>query len=154
MTRILLIISYHPERSSDIENRERLTNTYPNLVDFEFAYIGIKPLNNPLWDFYRRLVLLTTEFKPDYIMIHTGTGLRDNPSLVVNSLLKISKKYPNIKVGFQGGHIRVLQEIAIGEIFHRGADNHKVVSAIETDKIFQETDDVIELTKKIFFPHI
>lgn len=156
MTRILLIISTQPDfqRASDSDIRERLINTYPNLAEFEFTYLGIENVSETILSFELYLEILTNDFKPDYIMVHTGSGFQRKSSQVIRSLANLAKKHPNLKVGFQRGNDKAMKIALLGEShFGIGVDVSKTISVIENDKVFQETSELKQLVEKVFYPH-
>ncbi len=165
MNRILLIHSYHPNGVSDSEFRERLINRNPNLSKFDFANLGIFKIEKDGdfdykyldWDFGKQLELLSTQFKPDYIMVHTGLAFERHPSFVIETLINVLKILPDVKVGFQDGKESATRIGILGGDGHPGhrrygeALNNNALSFLENHAAFQETAELKELIKEIYF---
>lgn len=160
--RILLITSRAPdlERGPDLEilsnseYHDRIIHTYPNIGNHEFVCLGIDSLKAR--DFSTDLETLSNIFAPDYIMVHTGIGLRRSPLKVIEAILNLSKKNPIIKVGFQRGKEAaidcVISENVIGNEYQVMA-RRKALTILETEAVFAETTETRKFTEEIFFPH-
>ncbi|HLP81180.1 MAG TPA: hypothetical protein VK141_04185 [Nitrosomonas sp.] len=157
MHRILLIHSYQGAAGlPDSVYNEQIIKRNPHLAKFKLAHIGIvERTDDHYWDFGIQLELLCMGFKPDYIMVHTGAAFDEYPLLVIRSLIKVSKKLPNVKIGFQAG-----KDMALKFGLSGGRSGWKrviegiditMLSSLENDPAFQETDDLKEIIKEVYF---
>lgn len=154
MKKILLIGSYQPDKVSTSEIHDRMVERRPHLAKFDFIYLGIVNRENPnTWDFAKYLELIVTEFKPDYILVHTGLSFQNHPSMVVEALINVSQKLSNVKVGFQGGKDYATKMVLSGgrrwNEYRHIADSN-TLSTLENSPSFKETNELKEIILEVY----
>jgi hypothetical protein len=153
MKKILLIGSYQPEKVSNSEIHDRILERRPHLAKFDFTYLGIVNQENPqTWDFAKYLELIVTEFKPDYILVHTGLSFQDHPSMVVKALINVSQKLPNVIIGFQDGKDYATKTVLSGgrRWNDRYVADSNTLSTLESSPSFKETNELKEIITEVY----
>lgn len=99
--KVLLIYSWNDMTSLE---RFKILLESPLTNDFELSQFFI--LSFPGEDFKqerfeKRLCLTLKKLKPDFVLVQAGIAMHKYPLMIIRSLQKVKKKYPNIRFGIE-----------------------------------------------------
>ena len=116
------------------QNRIELLNVSPLTTDFElFHAYAARKLNQDvtLNEMLFRIELAIKDYKPEYLIFHTGGSFHRQPELFMNCVVYLKQKYQNVKFGYQPNSSNECQRYfdTLKE-FDRGVDMAKVVGIL------------------------